>query len=213
MKTYLFDFDGTLVDSMPNWSTVMTKILDDYNIDYPANIINIITPLGTANSAEYYVELGVPLTSDEIIGLMGKYMLDEYYYKIPAKQNVIEVLKVLKARGGSLNVLTASPHITLDACLKRLEMWDLFENVWSCDDFNTTKADPKIYRMASEKLGVPPENVLFLDDNANACKTAKEAGMKVCGVYDDTSKDSEEEIKLTSNFYIHNFKELLELSF
>ena len=89
MKTYLFDFDGTLVDSMPNWSAVMTRILYDYNIGYPADIINILTPLGTLNSAKYYVELGVPLTSDEIIGLMRKYIIDEYYYRIPTKQNVI----------------------------------------------------------------------------------------------------------------------------
>ena len=213
MKTYLFDFDGTLVDSMPSWSAVMTRILDKYNIDYPANIINILTPLGTVGSAEYYVKLGVPLTTDEIINLMGEYMINEYSYNVPAKENVIEVLKILKSNGYSLNVLTASPHITLDACLKRLGMWELFSNVWSCDDFNTTKADPKIYKMVSERLDTPIKDILFLDDNSDACKTAKDAGMTVCGVYDDTSKDCEEKIKSMTNFYIYNFKELPNLTF
>ena len=37
---------------------------------------------------------------------------------IPAKENVVSVLMELKKRGASLNILTASPHITLDACLK-----------------------------------------------------------------------------------------------
>ena len=213
MKTYLFDFDGTLVDSMPSWSAVMTRILDKYNIDYPANIINILTPLGTVGSAEYYVKLGVPLTTDEIINLMGEYMINEYSYNVPAKENVIEVLKILKSNGYSLNVLTASPHITLDACLKRLGMWELFSNVWSCDDFNTTKADPKIYKMVSERLDTPIKDILFLDDNSDACKTAKDAGMTVCGVYDDTSKDCEEKIKSMTDFYIYNFKELPNLTF
>ena len=110
-----------------------------------------------------------------------------------------------------MNVLTASPHITLDACLKRLDMWELFDNIWSCDDFGTTKADPQIYIKAARKMHTSVENVLFLDDNLNADKVAKSAGMLVCGVYDDSSKDYAEEIKKVADFYIYNFEELLEL--
>ena len=92
--------------------------------------------------------------------------------------NVPEVLRELKNRGASLNVLTASPHITLDACLKRLGLWELFDNVWSCDDFNTTKADPQIYVHAAEKMNTTADKVLLLDDNLNADLTAKAAGMR-----------------------------------
>lgn len=115
-------------------------------------------------------------------------------------------------RGASLNVLTASPHITLDACLKRLEMYDLFDNVWSCDDFATTKADPEIYKMAAQRLGTTVEKVLFLDDNLGADQTAKMAGMQVCGVYDDSSKDYTEQIKAATDYYIYDFTELLALA-
>ena len=124
----------------------------------------------------------------------------------PCGENVFDVLKQLKEEGASLNVLTASPHITLDSCLVRLELYDLFDNVWSCDDFNTTKADPEIYKMVADKLGEAPENILFLDDNYNADKTAKEAGMKVCGVYDESSKDYVDDIKSITDYYIYNFK-------
>ena len=93
----------------------------------------------------------------------------------------------------------------------RLELYDLFDNVWSCDDFNTTKADPEIYKMVADKLGEAPENILFLDDNYNADKTAKEAGMKVCGVYDESSKDYVDDIKSITDYYIYNFKELLDI--
>ena len=138
-------------------------------------------------------------------------MLDAYFYHIPAKSNVISVLKALKARGASLNVLTASPHITLDACLKRLQMYDLFDNVWSCDDFATTKADPAIYHKAAERLGVCVDRVLFLDDNLNADQTAKLAGMQVCGVYDDSSKDNTDQIKAATDYFIYDFTELLTM--
>lgn len=211
-KYYLFDFDGTLVDSMPTYVFAMLKILDDNNIEYSEDITKIITPLGLNGTAEYFLKvLGLKMSKADLVLLMKKYMLEAYFNTIPAKENVAEILKELKRKGASLNVLTASPHITLDACLKRLKLWDLFDNIWSCDDFNTTKADPEIYVRAAEKLGTTVEKVLFLDDNYNADLTAKKAGMKVCGVYDKSSHASVDEIKSIADYYIYNFIELLDI--
>ena len=139
-------------------------------------------------------------------------MLDAYFNVIPAKSNVEKVLRKLKSRGASLNVLTASPHITLDACLKRLGFWDLFDNIWSCDDFQTTKADPQIYVKVAERLNTTVDNILFLDDNLDADTTAKKAGTLVCGVYDDSSKEYTEQIKAACDYYIYDFIELLDLN-
>jgi FMN phosphatase YigB (HAD superfamily) len=90
-------------------------------------------------------------------------------------------------------------------------MWDLFDNVWSCDDFSTGKANPEIYVKAAERMGTTVDKVLFLDDNLNADKTAKSAGCIVCGVYDDSSKDSVDDMKELMDYYIYDFSELLEM--
>ena len=210
--TYLFDFDGTLVDSMPTFISTLLRILDENNIPYGDDIIKTITPLGAEGTAEYFIhELGLNMPKVQLLNTMKRYLLDDYLYTIPAKNNVLSVLKELKRRGASLNILTASPHITLDACLKRLGMWELFDNVWSCDDFRTTKADPNIYAMAAERLGTTAEKVLFLDDNPEADRTAKSAGMMVCGVYDTSSANYAEEMKAANDFYIYDFGELLNL--
>lgn len=210
-KAYLFDFDGTLVDSMPAYGATMLRVLEENHINYPPDIIKIITPLGYIGTAEYFIKLGLDLPRDEIIAIFSSYLIEQYSQHIPAKANVIEVLKALKAQGADLNVLTASPHEMLDPCLKRLGIYDLFTNVWSCEDFKTTKADPKIYHMAAEKIGVPVEEVLFLDDNYNADKTAKTTGIQVCGVYDDSSAEYTEEIKTVSDYYISDFTELYDI--
>lgn len=209
-STYLFDFDGTLVDSMPAYGSLMLKILDENKIEYGSDILKIITPLGFKGTAKYFREMGLKLPENEIIELMNKYAYTEYAYNIPAKKNVAEVLRELKSRGASLNVLTASPHLTLDPCLKRLGLYDLFDNVWSCDDFSTTKADPIIYEKAAARIGKPVEAILFLDDNLNADKTAKSAKMAVCGVYDKSSEEYAEEMKSVCDYYIYDFSELLK---
>ncbi len=212
MKTYLFDFDGTLVDSMPSFTAGVIKELDKNNCQYNDEIIKTITPLGFAGTADYFIKtFGLDISIEELVQAFKGNMLNEYFYNIPAKSNVIKVLRELKDNGASLNILTASPHITLDACLKRLKIFDLFDNVWSCDDFSTTKANPKIYKMVAKKLNVNVKDVLFLDDNLNANLTAKEAGMKVCGVFDESSADYEEQMKSICDFYIYDFDQLLKI--
>jgi len=211
MNTYLFDFDGTLVDSMPIWSATMKRILDETNTPYGEDLVKIITPLGAVGTAKYFIELGSPLTLDEILEKMSEYLVREYTENVPAKESVIETLRELKRRGDSINVLTASPHLTLDPCLKRLGIFNLFDFVWSCDDFGTGKSNPDIYRQAAERLGKRVDEVIFIDDNLGADKTAKSAGMTVYGIYDDSSADYVEEMKAATDKYIYNFKELLDI--
>ena len=209
MTAYLFDFDGTLVDSMPTWETTMLRILDENKISYPPDIIKTITPLGFAGTAAHFRTLGMKLPEKEIIALMHKYAMEGYTASIPAKPHVSETLHALRARGHSLNVLTASPHPMLDPCLKRLELYDLFDHVWSCDDFETTKTDPLIYHRVAELIGVPVQDVIFLDDNYNADLAAVRAGMRVFGVYDRSGAEYAEEIKAITERYIYDFSELL----
>ena len=213
MSTYLFDFDGTLVDSMPTYASVMLNLLNEQGIAYGDDILKIITPLGYRGTASYFKKLGMALSEEEIIGTVTKRAVEAYTNSVPAKAHVIDVLRALHARGDSLNVLTASPHAMLDPCLRRLGVYDLFDNVWSCEDFGTTKSDPEIYHMAAARIGRPVEDILFLDDNLNADLTAKSAGMKVCGVYDDSSKEYEQQIRAACDFYIRDFEELSGIVF
>jgi HAD superfamily hydrolase (TIGR01509 family) len=213
MRNYLFDFDGTLVDSMPTYVSSMLRILDENGVKYGDDIVKIITPLGLGGAADYYITLGIKMSREEILGKMLAYMTEAYENSIMAKPHVIEAIRELHARGDRLHVLTASPHSSLDPCLKRLGIYDLFENVWSCEDFFTTKADPKIYEMAAERIGAPIGEILFLDDNLNADVTAKRAGMKVCGVYDESSAEYTEEIKKNTDFYINDFSMLPDIKF
>ena len=209
MKNYLFDFDGTLVDSMPTFASTMLRILDENGIQYGDDIVKIITPLGYNDTALYFIRLGVPFTKDEILKKMHEYAIADYRERIEAKPNVISTLKELKARGCHLSVLTASPHEMLDPCLKRLGIYELFDNVWSCADFSLNKAQTEIYERAAEKMGAPVDEIAFLDDNYNADKTAKAAGMKVYGVYDPSSAEYAEEMKDLCDRYITDFSELL----
>jgi len=102
---------------------------------------------------------------------------------------VAEYLHALKKEGHSLNVLTARPYRMVAPVLKREMVYDLFDNVWSCEDFGMTKGQPEIYLATVERVEGKIEDTVFFDDNLEAVRTAVKAGLFTVGVYDDASAD------------------------
>lgn len=206
---YIFDMDGTLIDSMPYFGKAILDFLKDNNITYPDDILKTVTPLGVKKTAEYFIDnLNCTLRVEEIVNDMGKRMIKDYTDVIPAKPFVCETVKRLKEEGHSINVLTASPHLTLDPCLKRLGLYDLFDNVWSSDDFNLSKSQVEIYFEAAKKLNADVSECIFIDDNYNAVATAKKSGMTVYGIYDLSSEEFKEDIIKVVDKYIYGFNEI-----
>ena len=208
MKTFLFDLDGTLVDSMPTLSKITLRVLDDYGIPYDTDIMQTFIPIGYEGTAACFVELGVPLSQEEIVALLHRKAVEEYVNRIPEKNHVVTTIKMLEAKGYSLNVLTASSHDMIDPCLKRLGIFDRFDHIWSCEDFATTKTDPELYREAVRILGKDAADVVLFDDNYSALKTAKSVGMEICGVYDKASEDLEEQIRSITDYYLYDMQEV-----
>ncbi|MBE6575140.1 MAG: HAD family phosphatase [Ruminococcaceae bacterium] len=203
----IFDFDGTLVDSMPSWSEKMLNILRASGVDYPDDIIRIITPLGDGGSADYFRDvLGVKMSREEMFARMDAYALPCYRDKIPAKAGVEAYLRRLHAEGVKLCILTASPHKMLDPCLARLGLTPLFTQICSSDDFGMPKSDPAIYLALLDRLGVSAADAVFFDDNLCAIETAAKAGLCTVGVYDPTGESFADELRAAADHYLHSFE-------
>lgn len=208
-KACLFDFDGTLVDSMPVWRDKMFRLLKLQDIDPPAGLLREITPLGDAGTLRYFREhFRLTMSDDEMKREMDSYALPYYRNWIAAKDGVCECLKELKVKGIGLYVLTASPRRMYEPCLERLGMLSFFEQTWCCEDFLTVKSDPDIYRLAAAKMDADMKDIAFFDDNRTALFTAKTAGLYTVGVFDETSAEDEAQIRRITDRYIRSFYEL-----
>ncbi len=210
-KAYIFDLDGTLLDSMTmGWQRVLLGYLDEQGISYPSDIIKRVVALGLKGVAKYYKEnLLVDGSEEEIYNAIIEMMREQYATVIPAKGNVEALLKKLKGEGASLNVLTAGIHSLFDPCLKRLGLDKYFDHAWSTEEFAYTKADPALYKEVARVLGVAPKDCVMVDDSITALRPAKEAGFWAVGVYDEVAKDYEKDMRALCDLYIYDFDELL----
>jgi thiamine-phosphate pyrophosphorylase len=204
----IFDFDGTLVDSMPYWAGAHIEALRDAGIPAPDGFINTITPLGNLGASKYTISLGLDVSLDEYLTQLNRRLYREYTTRVPLKESVYDALTALRKAGHRLFVLTASPHVYLDDCLKLHGVYDLFDKVWSIDDFGMVKSDTAIYVAAAERIGAPISECVFFDDNEIAITTAKKAGMYAVAVFDETSADRRDAISAAVDKYIDTFADL-----
>ena len=208
-KVYVFDLDGTLVNSMPRYEAGMLSILDEAGIAYGDDLIKIITPLGYTKTAEYYInELGLDDSVASIVSKMENKLVYEYSNNIFLKPGVNEYVRRLHAEGARLFVLTASPHIVTDVCLKHNGIYDLFETVWSVEDFGLSKSGTELFYEVARRIGCERDEINYFDDSLIALKNAKKSGYITYAVYDRHTPDEIERMKNEYDIFVGSFEEL-----
>ena len=206
----VFDLDGTLVDSMSYFAAGLLKILDEAGIPYDDGIVETITPLGYVASAELFRSMGVEATVEEMVAQMKENLVYEYSNNIKLKPCVGDFLCQLKAQGARLFVLTASPHAVTDICLKNNGVYDLFEQIWSVDDFGMTKSELELFDAVAQKIDCKPQEINYFEDNLTAVTNAALSQYKVYGVLDKQQPEDIEQIKELSDIFVYSYKDLLD---
>lgn len=205
----VFDLDGTLVDSMPRYAAGILKVLEDEGIPYGDDMVQILTPLGYTKSAQLYQTMGVPGSVEDIVRRIENNLVEQYANHIRLKPGVGEYLRLRKTEGARLFVLTASPHIVTDVCLQHNGVYDLFEAVWSVEDFGIAKGDVRVYHAAAERIGCTTGDISFFDDNFTALSTGAKAGCHAVAVNDRHSPETALAMKAVADLYINSFEEHL----
>ena len=207
-KVCVFDLDGTLVDSMPSFQRGILSILDDAGIPYGPDMVQIVTPLGYTKSAELYVTMGVQDSVENIVSRVEERLVKEYAENVFLKPGVGDYLRQLRDTGARLFVLTASPHSVTDICLKHNGVYDLFEKVWSVEDFGLSKSDVAIFYEVAKTIGCEVGEVNYFDDNLMAVTNAHKAGYLVYGVYDGQDEALWKQIGERSDRLVVSFEDL-----
>lgn len=195
----IFDFDGTLVDSMPYWQGEERSFLTERGVTDPEELdamMERIKPLGIAEAAEIMVErFRFPDKPEEVAAKFVAAMSVRYRESIPLKDGAREYLEALKQAGARMAVASGTGADLMEACLRRLGIRGYFEFVLSCLDVGAGKDRPDIYLEAARRFGAEPGEIAVYEDSAVAMRTAKGAGFYGAGFYDATAANHWEELQ------------------
>ena len=107
-------------------------------------------------------------------------------------------------------IATANDEPLYRPWIERLGIGDYFDEIADVNTAKEGKQSAKIYLDLAKKMGAEPRNTLVLEDMPTCVKTAFKSGFITVAVYDNASKEYDEEKKENSILFINNFFELIK---
>lgn len=215
INTILFDLDGTLVDTAPDLGHALNLQLTKHG--KPTLSDAAIRPFASHGSRGL-IGLGFGITpiDDNFIQMRDEYLAiyDTVFTRSPVLlPGIAELLQAVENKGLNWGIVTNKPRRFTVGLIESMGL--NLENRAACivcgDDAQQPKPSPATLLMACEKVGVKPENCLYLGDAERDIIAGKAAGMQTVvalfGYIDVTDKPAE----WGADAMIENPAELLKL--
>lgn len=173
---YLFDCDGTIVDSMPLHYIAWKQTLSEWNCDFDEELfyawggkppVQIIAELNQLN------QLSMPVAT------VAEHKENLYYEQLPSLKPVPEVLAIIEEARGRIPfaVVSGSTRESINKSLSVVNMLDWFPVIVGSEDYSRSKPAPDVFLTGASRLGILPEKCLVFEDAAIGIEGAIAAGM------------------------------------
>jgi HAD superfamily hydrolase (TIGR01509 family) len=182
---YIFDLDGTLVDTMPlhyrAWDAMMRHFglpgkLDE---DFFYSLGGMPTPEVATRFARHY---GLTLDPDEA----GHYKESQFLALVPEVRRIAPVADFAErvAKTHPVAVATGGLRQVAIPALTAARLIDVFKIIITPADVapGRGKPAPDMFLLAAERMGVPPAKCLVFEDAEPGIRAATAAGMKIVRV-------------------------------
>ena len=204
----IFDFDGTVFDSMHIWKGVKFQFFDRIGLILNEEQREEFKKLFLLDAIELAkTRFDLKMTDKELFDEFFTLIKEKYLADTKPKNDIVEFLEKLKAKGVKMGIATATGEPALIAVLEKFNMLHYFQEIYSTYTVGASKTEPKVYDVVLNELGTEKETTWVFEDALYAAKTAKKAGYNVVGIY-DKSEPEQEELKDLVDIYIHNYSEI-----
>ena len=211
LQSAIFEMDGTLLDSMPIWRDLGTSVLRGLGIEPEPETDEMLKTLSLRHGIAYCKEhYHLPQTEEELIGRVVDRVADFYQHEVQAKPGVDKFLSLLKMEGVWMYVATATDRHLAEAALRCAGIDGYFRGILTCQEVGQGKDSPEIFERCMRRLRSNTQDTVIFEDALHAIETAKAAGFRVCGVYDDSAREDQEAIRRIADYYITSFEEMFE---
>ncbi|MBQ6837865.1 MAG: HAD family phosphatase [Clostridia bacterium] len=204
----IFDFDGTLFDSMHVWKGIKYNFFESIGIKLTKEDEEAFKGLFLRELFYLAIErFNLKYTYEELLSMLFEYIKGRYLNETEPKNDIIEFLDRLKSKGVKMGIATATGETALVAVLEKYGMLHYFSPIYSTYTVGASKTEPKVYDVVLNELGTEKETTWVFEDALYAAKTAKANGYNVVGIY-DKSEPLQDELKEIVDIYIHDYSEL-----
>lgn len=188
MKGYIFDLDGTLLDSMAIWDVLSIHYLQEQNIEPQVDLIEQLKPLSLQEAAifikeQYHLNQSLLQIEEGFHKQLAK-----EYQTVTLKEGVLSFLEKCYQKHIPMCLLTANHSQLTHHILQQFNIKHYFQSIITSDDIPYTKQDIRSYQYASHTIHVPIQQCIVVEDALHAIITAKKSGAYVKAIYDQANE-------------------------
>ena len=210
-ELYIFDLDGTLVNSLEDLTDAVNMVLDKLGLPHHSQT-KTASYLG--KGARWLLTSAIQDANgdpDILLPIARQYFLDIYKKNITEKSyyydGVIESLEQLSQQDIALAICTNKPIDLAEKMLEKLGHRELFKLMLGGDSLATKKPDPAPLQYIMDKLSISPKKTLMIGDSSYDINAGKAAHCKTCAVtYGYHSTDIL--LSLNPDFVLDHFQEI-----
>lgn len=208
-KAVIFDFDGTLVDSMGLWHSIDHIYLERHNKACPETLPYEIAGKSFTETAEYFKErFELEDSIEDIKAEWVEMSHEEYLNHVHFKPGALHLIRDLHRRCQRIAMATSNSRETTEAFLQKHNVLSYFDILCFTTEVGAGKPNPAVFNQAAQLLSLPPEDCLVFEDTLEGIQAAKAAGMDVIAVADLWQGDHLVKIKNLSDGFIQDFTDL-----
>jgi HAD superfamily hydrolase (TIGR01509 family) len=189
-QAWLFDVDGTLVDS--NYLHVAAWLIAFHTIKRPVEAWRIHRSIGMDSELLLARLLG---DDAERLGSEAQEAHDRAYqgtaHLLAPLPGSRELLRYLAGQGATVVLATSAPPRELELLRSVLQVDDTIAAFTDADDVDTAKPDPSIVHRALAKSGHPAVHAVFIGDSIWDMQAAQKAAVRTIGVRTGGISDAE----------------------
>jgi len=182
LEAVLFDMDGLLVDSEPQWFAAERRTVHALGGEWgkPQQVDLLGSNLEYA--ARYMIRhTGTDESVTSVMQLLLDHMTDELAAGVQFRAGALELLQAVSYQGVATALVTSSVQVHVDVVLQQVPGRP-FAHVVTADDVTRLKPHPEPYLTALGLLGVDPSRTVVLEDSPAGVAAAESAGCWVLAV-------------------------------
>jgi pyrophosphatase PpaX len=169
-KYILFDWDGTLANTLPLWLKVYRELYKSYGVEVSDQEI-AEKSFGNLKAPSLY-----GLDADEFQSKLEVIAMNEVT-KADLYSGAREALKVLKAEGGKLVIVTTNVRDVINAALEYSNLKDEIDYVVSADDVTNQKPSPECIEIVIDYFQADKSELVIIGDSGKDINCGKAAGI------------------------------------
>lgn len=209
-KVVIFDFDGTLADSLWAWNKVDEIYFGKRGIDYCDDVINFsgmsLTEAATYVKNKYKVEESIEEIKKEWEEIGKNLYINEVKPKAFAKECVL----FAKEKGCKVAIGSSNGQNSIRSFLVSNDMLDDINYIITSCEVGKGKPNPDIFLNISDYFGVLPGDCVVFEDTIEGVSAAKNAGMKAIAVEEKRNEKTKKQIIDKCDEYILSFDEIIK---